>query len=282
MDLASAAGFFDSVRCVDTFAPHREFLAQLDLFDDSRRDGTTVARRVLSVKPDVQMPSRRVITIDGEQWIVGTFENDIFDGDVVRRKYIIHRADGACTVQSAAQLITTGGLTTYAARAWIKDMKELDVSSRFEGFYNVYLPQNVAVTTGDMLTLLGEFYRVRNTFPSTAGFIVAESDRLPADMAVNAIYRQGTYDPATDAFAALVDTAVTVLMMRWQDNFLLQTEAAEKYVAGDVHGVVSKAALPAPAKAGDLVIFGAKTWEVISVDDEGTSWGLHLRPRGAG
>jgi hypothetical protein len=280
MDLATAAGFFDALLCVDTFSPVHTFYAQLDVFDDSRRDGTTVARRVLSVEPGTRIPPKRVITIGAEKWLVGMSESDYFMGDAVRQKYILHRADGAAVIQRAEQLVTSGGASTYAAAVWIKDMKEAEESSRFQGFYNVYLPSSETVIEGDLITLNNEYYRARNAFLSTAGFLVAESDRLPADLVASAVYTQSVYDPVTESFSGGVATTISLIVLRWQTNYEYGSASAEKYAPGDVHGVVAKAALPAPARAGNVVVFASRTWEVISVDDEGTSWGLHLRPKG--
>jgi hypothetical protein len=281
MDLADAAGFFDELLCFDAFLPARSFYGQMDLFDDSRRDGTTVARRVLSVRPNTIIPAKRVIRVDNEYWIIGSSESDYFQGSAVRQKYVVHRADGPALIQSANQLGGSTGSNTYAAAAWIKDLKEFDTSSRFEGFYNVYLPKSERALVGDLLTLNNDFYRVRNSFVSTAGFLVAESDKLPADMVVSAVYTQSIYNPASDTYSSAVNTTVSLIIMRWQDNFRYDSEAAEKYVPGDVHGVLAKTALVAPPAVGNTLSFSGRTWEVISIDDELSSWGLHLRTRGS-
>ena len=71
MRLADAASYFDRVVCADAFTPFEEFKGQFDLFDDSKRDGVTVDRRVLSCSSAVTVPTRRVVLAMGEYWIVG-------------------------------------------------------------------------------------------------------------------------------------------------------------------------------------------------------------------
>jgi hypothetical protein len=62
MRLSTAARFFDRTLFKDAFVPTTTFRGQFDLYDDSKRDGVTVARRVLSVcarRGDPGAPRRR-------------------------------------------------------------------------------------------------------------------------------------------------------------------------------------------------------------------------------
>jgi hypothetical protein len=280
MRLSTAAGFFDRTLCADAFDATKTFYAQLDIFDDSKRDGATVVRRVLSVKPSVTLPARRVLTIDGVQWMVGQNQDDHFNGEAVRRKYVVQRADGAATIQTVSQaLAASGGTATYGAKLWIKDLKEVEISSKLAPFFNVYLPSPEAPNVGELITLVGRLNMVRGLYRSAAGFLVAEASELDAAAIASATYStQSSYSPATDSYTPS-NTAVNVLQIRFQDDYSYTSEAEPKFVEGDIKAYVRKTQVTT-AKAGDTVTIGGVLWRVHSVSDETLCWGLHLRRAG--
>jgi hypothetical protein len=276
--LANAAAYFDKTPCQDAFNPSAAvFMGQLDLFDDSRRDGATVARRILSVKSGTLLPARRVLSIHGEPWIVGAHQPDSFSGAVIRDKYVIHRGE-ACTIKTVAQALSTGGTDTYGARVWIKDFKEQEQSSKLESFYSVFLPVGETVAAGQILQMAGRPHLVRNVVMSAAGFLAAESDELASDAIVAGTYRALALNPVTDTVTP-TDTAATFLRMRWQDDYAYLTEASDKYTAGDLAAYVAKATI-ATARAGDRALLDSVLWQILSVADAGAAWHLHLRRAG--
>lgn len=277
MRLADVAKYFDKTLCADAFTPATQFYGQLDVFDDSKRDGATVVRRVLSVASDVSIPARRVLTIDSQPWIVGQNEDDFWAGEVLRRKYVLQRADGAASIRTVAESIAgAGGTATYAAKLWVKDQKEVEQSSSMTGFFNVYLPTYESVDKGSIIVLSSRLHLVRNTFVSAGGFLVCESDELEADAVAAATYKgHSAYDPATDTYTE-GSVAVTVLRARWQADFDYTSEASPKFVRGDELVYVRASEVAAPA-AQDKVTVDGVTYVVLAVRAEGTSWALHLR-----
>jgi hypothetical protein len=277
MRLSVAARYFDKTLCADAFALGTTFFGQLDVFDDSKRDGATVVRRVLSVAPTVVLPARRVLTIGAEQWLVGQNEDDSFAGAVLRRKYILQRADGVASIRTFGQAIAgAGGTDTYGAKLWVKDMKEIEVSSKLSGFFNIYLPSPETVAAGSVISLGGRLHVVRNTFKSSGGFLVTEGDELDAAAVLAGTYHGVTgYAPATDVVTAGA-TAVTLLRIRYQDDYEYANEAEPKFVVGDIKAYVRKSQI-ATARAKDKVDLSALSWLVESVSDENDCWGLHLR-----
>lgn len=277
MRLADAARYFDKTPCADAFAPGTVFFGQLDVFDDSKRDGATVVRRVLSVAPSVALPARRVLTIDGAQWLVGQNQDDYFAGAPIRRKYVLQRADGLASIRTVGQAILgAGGTDSYGAKLWVKDMKEIEVSSKLSGFFNIYLPSPEVLSAGAVIALGGRLHMVRNTLKSSGGFLVAEGDELDAAAVAAGTYHGVTgYNPTTDVVTA-GNTAVTFLRTRYQDDYEYANEAEPKFVVGDVKAYVRKAQV-ATAKAKDKVDLLGFSWRVLSVSDEGDCWGLHLQ-----
>lgn len=278
MRLKDAARYFDKTVCADVYAPTVTFKAQLDLFDDAKRDGATVLRRILSTSPDVVLPARLTITTSGGVWMIGTGHIDSFNSEDIRTKYIIHHADGPATIKTVAQALSTGGTPSYASRLWIKDLKEVDVSSSLFSMLNVYFAPNEAVAAGNLILLAGHLHFVRNVYTGAAGLLIAESDELPANAVSSVTYtpRGGAYNPTTDVTAASAPITANLLRTRYQDDFAYQNEAAPKYVTGDIRGSVLKSVIVAP-KVDDYVTLTDGDWRVVSIEDETLTWGLHLR-----
>lgn len=278
MRLQSAARYFDKVACADAYTPAVTFKGQLDVFDDSKRDGATVLRRILSVAPDVTLPARRTITAEGDTWLIGAGHKDSFNGEAIRTKHIIHRADGAATIKTAAQALATGGTASYASRLWIKDLKEVEVSSSLFSMLNVYLAPGETVAIGNLILLSGRLHLVRNVYTGAAGLLIAESDELAANAVASVTYtpRGGAYVPASDTVVPGSPVVLNLLRTRFQDDYVYQNEAAPRYVEGDIRGSILKSALAVP-KVDDYVTLADGDWRVLSIDDDGLTWGLHLR-----
>lgn len=281
MRLSTAAKFFDKTKFSDAFAPATTFLGQFDVYDDSKRDGATVARRVLAVAPSVSIPARRVVTAEGETWIVGVLQQDHFRGAPLRAKYVVQRASGAATLRTVAQALSTGGLATYAAKMWIKDVKEVEVSSSLNGFFNLYLPSPEVVAVGQLIQVAGRQHLVRNSYLSVAGFLVAESSELALDAVTVGTYKAMTHNVADDVRTPASTTALNLLKLRWQDLFQYKEQAQPTFEEGDLRALVRKVDV-ATAKVNDLLNFGGEDWEIKSVSNEdgGACWGLHLRHAG--
>jgi hypothetical protein len=280
MRLAAAAKYFDKTVCADAYTPFTAFYGQLNLFDDSMRDGTTVVRRVLSVDDAVTIPARKTITIHGDTFIIGGDHEDSYGGSVIRRKYVVHRADGVANVRTINQALNvTSATNLFAARLWVKDLKELEISSRLGSFMNIYVASNETVAVGSVVYLSSRWHIVRNTFIGAAGFLVLEADELPADALTTCSYTRtggGVYDPAADIKTGATST-VAVLTHRWQDDYVYLKMSADRFADGDIVAHISKTAITA-AEAGDSFVLSSVTYRVVSVRDDGLgAWNLHCR-----
>jgi hypothetical protein len=280
MRLVDAAAYFDRTVCTDAYTLGSPFNGQLNVFDDSARDGTTVLRRVLSVADGTPIPARRAIQAHGQFYIIGADHIDSFNGAVIRRKYVCHRADGLAVAASADQALRAlAGTSMYAGRVWVKDMKELETSSRLSAFMSIFVASTETVGVGDFVSLSGRWHLVRNVFLGAAGFLTLESDQLAADCLGTAAYsaRAGNvYDAVNDVIDGATAT-VPVMVHRWQDDFFYRLMTSAKFEVGDVVARVSKTNVPT-ALAGDTFVFAGDHYNVVSVRDDGRgAWTLHAR-----
>lgn len=276
MNLHNAAKRFDKTVCADAYNLESTFLGQLDLFDDSKRDGATVDRRILSVAADVVIPSRRTITVEGSTWLVGQKNTDSFRGSPIRHKYILHECEQIGLLRTPKQFLTVGGLSLYASTLWVKDNKEADTSSGLYSFVNAYFAKGEAVEVGQLLTLGTETYRIRNVYSSAAGLQIAEANTLSKPSIITITYTAKTdiYNAATDTYTSVVTTFNTIFE-RFQDSYMFESEAAPKYQEGDKLLTVEKSNVT--AGASDKVLINGQNWIVVSVQDAGDCWELQVR-----
>lgn len=281
MRLRDAARYFDRTVCADAYTPAITFKAQLDLFDDSKRDGAVVRRRVLSVDADVDLPVRGVFTAHGDTFLIGAKHADSFNGSVIRKKYICHEADGLASVLTLDQAIRgLAGTSLYAARAWVKDEKDIETTSAPTSLYDLYVSPDEVVASGSIVTLGGRAHIVRNTYPSASGFLVCEGDEMPAAYRTAVVYTDASgqaYDAASDAIGGLAPVTCNAVWHRYQSGYEYLRAAAETFMPGDITVNVSKTNITA-AGAGDTFTLLGDAYRVISVRDNGANvWLLHAR-----
>jgi hypothetical protein len=279
MRLMQAAKFFDKTVCKDAYGLGT-FLGQLDLYDDSKRDGLTVERRILSTAPDVVLPARRTIQIEGESWIIGFKNVDTFQGAAIRHKYVIHRAATLGTIQTPKQKLTTGGVSLYSSAVWLKDAKEVATSSRLYSFMNTFFALSETVVPGDILTLGADSYRIRNVYESAAGVKIGEANIMPSNTKTTASYKAlsaQVYNAATDSYGVIIPTTIDILWERFQDSYVYESQAAPTYEVGDMLIVVQKSIIASPRAADEVTIQG-ELWKVVSFqDDNRNCWEMQVR-----
>lgn len=298
MRLADAAKHFHTYQALDYYNQTVGFTCQFDLFDDARRDGLTVERRIMEVAPDVVIPARRtILTADGKVWLVGDDQPDYFGTEVLRNKFVVHLTGTVATVRTFAQALAgSGGFTAMASRSWIKAVKEAELSSDVANEYNIYFARGEPIVEATLVLLESRWHIIRSVFPSLAGYAVTLADELMEPVVTTCAYSSRVYAPKTDT-RTTTTTTVAALRLRWQDYFKYATKDADKYLAGDivvlvlktiatvaiiadpdatppVVGVASATIVPV---ASDLITLSGENYRVDEVMDEGSCWGLHLR-----
>jgi hypothetical protein len=279
MRLQNAARYFDQVVCADAYLPSAMFRAQLDLFDDSKRDGATVERRVLSVDPRETLPLRGAFMTAGDTFVMGAQHQDSYGNNPIRLKFVCHKADGLASLQTLEQAILgTAGIGAYAARLWVKDNKNVVATSVVDSFYNIFLSATESVAVASIVTLDGRVHIVRNTLIAASGFLLCEADELTSNAVSPVVYtdRSGqAYDSSADAVGSLSTVSCNTLWHRFQSGYEYLRASADKFEPGDITANFSKSNIPSPG-AGDTFTLLGDTWRVHSVRDNGANvWMLH-------
>ena len=265
---------FDRQVFADAYNPASTVRGQFDLYDDSRRDGMTVERRIISIAPSVSLPTRRTLLHDGKYWMIGDGQADYYKNAMIRNKFVAHQATELVVPRTFAQTIAgSGGTPAWAARVWVKGSKEIDISSDITDVFDIYFARGESILEHSIIQMDGRYHLVRSTYPSSAGLLVALADELPEPVVVTATVTTKVYLPIQDGFS-IDPVSVTALRIRWQSHFRYPTMNAEKFKPGDVILIVLKTAVT--PDAGSTVVIGNDSYHVRSITDENDCWSLHL------
>lgn len=159
MTLAAASAYFDRTEVFDGYTGASLFFAQIDPYDDSKRDAMVAYRRVLSVAPGVSIPDHRCIRVFGAVYIVAGEPSIDGLSEAHRVKYVLQSADGHFKVGSISQfLASTPAATVYGFASWVKDAKQEGESSDVANVFEVILPLGTAVKPQQMLWQDGVAY----------------------------------------------------------------------------------------------------------------------------
>jgi hypothetical protein len=158
-------------------------------------------------------------------------------------------------------------------------MKEIVVSSGSFSFYTLFFSAAETVQVGNIVTVSSRLHRVKNVYKAATGMLAAEANELAAGalVASASYYARATgLNPVTDVVTEASPVTLSVIRMRFQDDYLYPNEAAPKFVEGDIKVLLTKVAVTT-AKVDDQIALADGRWRTIAVEDEGLCWGLHMR-----
>lgn len=275
MRLHTVAAKHDTVKAKDAngTATIKCQLAPLELF---KIDGVAVKKRQLSTAPDVVMPARGVLNIDGDNYLVGTGTPDYWRGTKIRMNYVIQGTDGIASLQSvAAALRGDAPVSAHAALLFSRYLPESADSSKYPPQYQVFLAGTEASPADSLIYMAGDWYLVKESYLSNSGLRIAMANVVNGTVFETISYEAKTYVPVSDTMVT-VTTPVKVMRVKWQEHFHYMTRADETYQRGDIQVLVLKSAMPT-AKASDELPMSDGPWRVLSVQDEGEILSMHLR-----
>lgn len=275
MKLKRVARKFDNVQAQDAYGT-TTFMVQYEPMSFSKIDGTSVTKRMVSAAPEIVMPARGAITIDGEQYVVGHGAPDYWMGEVIRVSYVIQGATGLANLHSIASAIAqTSPVTAYAALVFSKYMPEANDNSRYPPQYQVFLAGSESAPADSLIQLDGKWFLVKQSYISTSGLRIALANELDEPAFETVTYGDRTYDPVTDTYSTS-NSSVRVLRVKWSEHFHYLTKADETYQRGDIQVMALKTSMPSVIPS-DLLTLSDGVWRVLSVQDEGTTVSLHMR-----
>jgi len=273
MKLHAAAAKFDDLVATDAYTPATTFMCQLAPLDLFTVDGTAVKRRQLMCAPSVTIPTRKAISIGGQAYLIGDESSDYWKGTKIRKNYVIQGADYLASLTTiAGALANATPVSAYASLDFQKYSTDQRESSEYLPQYQIFI--SGYETMPEIMQLGGTWYLVKEGYLSVSGLFSLMGNQINGTVFETISYKSNTYVPATDAWTTTT-TSVKVMRVRWTEHFKYLTKASESYERGDMQVFVLKTALT--PKVSDVLPLSDGSWRVLSVQDEGTTWSLHVR-----
>jgi hypothetical protein len=260
MTLADAAAYFDRTPVLNPDNDSFLFNGQLEPYDDSRRDAGAAYRRILSVAPGTAVPE--TVKTLGQVWLVGKSESDALE-DVLRDKYVLQPVTTKVSVSRLNDFLAgTATSSVWLSIEWLKDAKELEVSSNTVPIYNVIAPPSADLREHDVLWYAGRALLAQKPRHHPSGYVEVEAVELDQVSPAAATLTARTFDPVASAYTTSGTASAQCLRIRWQSLYLYESQASARYREGD-----ATLALPTGTaiKADDRITLAGADWKVIAV-----------------
>lgn len=272
-ELSDVSCHFDDIDILDGYTGAWLFLAQLSSFNEAAKDGSTNKKRTMSVKPGIAIPTRRLISYFGEQWIVGDGNTDGLQNVRLRQTYWITKVIDFVERLSPSQVVSaTGGEILASSKAYLKDTINFVTDSEYDPQWDFTLSIYETVLKGEYLSAGSKLYRVRSVHTTEGGFLVANCDELDGQARVPVqLMIAGDFDPVTEVRTNTIMHTHGVLFDP-SKLFRFVSEADPRNHAGDMTLIL---AMSAPV--GSQVTVGGFVWKVLTSTPELDGFNHHIR-----
>ena len=298
MKLANAAKYFDRVSMADAYTgTAMPYKVQFSTFEETDPDGSVARRRTMSMAPGLTLPTRRVVSLLGEIWLLGEPSADAVFDKVIRQTVPMRRVTNLAQALTPGQMVAAStGLAIYGRLEQMKNTVDTATSSDYLPFFTLVLAgaefKNLnsgwAQVPGFFRIEDGTLFRCRTSYPAEDGMTVVEADLIDRYGLTQAQVTTGAYDPVTDTFAGTTSTFQTLVMPTHQ---LYRRKAeAEKFKPEDLTVLVRFADYPAPKVGTPLQIripeFNSAApapnapfspVQIVGITLEADCWNLHVR-----
>jgi hypothetical protein len=259
MTLAQASSYFDKTPVTDPYTGSVLFYAQIEPFDDAKRDAYTAYRRTMSVAPGTVIPAHKTLRLLGGDWMVGTPQSDGL-ATAHRQKYVVSEVLDTLKVSSLGEFLAgTAPRQTMASPYWAKDEAQIGTSSDRPQLFDIVLPSEVGPssvlwsTTSAFLSLSAQ--------RGPTGLFSSNCLKLTAPKETCTLVKR-VFSPATGGFTETPQAPFQALRVRWQSLFEYLSQSTERYQEGDVSLVVPDTADVATA---DLLQLGIQRYSNLGV-----------------
>ena len=277
MRMRDVARYFDKEKIYDGYTGRLIFRGQLGEFNDASSVGSTLRRRVLSLAPNLEVPTRRCLKIGSQYWLAGIGLTDTFQGEDTRKTYNLRKATSYFEILTAAQACsaTLSSSLAYGYEEYEKDTTNAATDSEYSTFWNVFFAPGEPVRQGSFLRVGSRLLHVRQAYVSAEDLKLAQTDELDSDAVQAAVFTgTGAYDPITDTLSGAA-TAAQVLQIEAAKFYRWRQWAEADLRPGD-RSVFVPLATVTPKVSSQFTMSG-KTWRVVSLQPEFDTWAIHAR-----
>lgn len=280
MKLKNAARYFDDDLVYDGYTGIYLWKGQFSSYEGASPDGSFVRRRTISVTPGTQPASRRVVTVQGELWIMGSLMTDTFKGKPIRQSCSAKAVNGSFTLLSPANAALRSygaGTPIYGFSRYLKDTVNSNTDSDYDPFYDVSFSETESIPDGYFLRSAKQYFHVRSSQLLTDGFTNAACDELSLGSATVrncevSVVLKGETDPITEVPDA--GAATTGLLLDMYKLYAYQTQADDINKAGDMSLVLSNTV---QIRAGQALTIDTQPWRIVGYTAYLDGWNAHVR-----
>lgn len=272
MKFRDAIQRFNQTPFHDAYSGEELGYAQLDVFNDSMREGPTAQRRVLEVSVDQQPPTRRAVTFHDTTWLTGLEQLDAFRGEVVRKKWVLQKAELKPTYYSLRELLEEGnGVDFYAAKIWEKTNAQVEISSAKFNQLVIYSGITEDIQRDYIVKEGNTYYTVMSVYEGATGHLASVVEQLDPDPLETVEMGQKVWDPITETYTGSGEE-VTILKLRWQSDFEYHSLNTPTFERGDLQVACLK---DQPIET--TLELNEGTWRVVNSQQRNNVYYLHLR-----
>lgn len=279
MRLKSAARYFDTCPVYDAYSGNLLFKVQTSTFLESAAEGSTAARRVISLDPSLTIPAHNCILALGQLWVVGASNPDEWKGSAIRKAYWTKLVTDNFTLLTPGQAALAGsGTPVFGSKQYLKDTPNTLTDSELDPMWDIAISSNSAASRGYFLKSANTLYRVRVAYNDLDGFLTCQSDEVDQKLVYASIASTARYDPVTDRYSPTIVTTTSILL-DYGKSYVKTTATGIQPVAGDMSMILAKAAV-AVSVGQEVTIQESRykgNWRVLAVTEEHDSLNLHIR-----
>lgn len=277
MKLGNVARWADRTALYDAYDPTKfSMMAQISAYIDNQQDGAISKRRVISFAPTQQLPARRVVTYEGEVWIVGDTMKDMWKGKPIRVSAATKKSTGLCYIRQPGQAaLDAGGVQAFGQVIYLKDTVNTTSTSAYSPQYEVHFSSTEQLSAGKVLVLPNNYLHVRSYYPILDGFVCAVSDELGPDARRPITYHaRGAFNPATDSYPT-TDIPTFAIALDYYKLYGKETALAYSQDPGDLTLLVAISVVT--PNVGETLTMGGLAWRVLAVAADQDAYRLHIR-----
>ena len=280
MKLKNAAKLFDTCPVYDAYNGSLLFKVQTSTFLESSVEGSTAARRVISLAPELTPPTHSCVMALDQLWLLGGENPDEWAGTAIRRAYWTKKVTDQFRLKTPAQVFNAGaGTLVFGQRKYLRESINTQTDSELDPVWDISLSKSLNPVRGTFLSSATTLYRVRVSYEDVDGFRTCQSDEIDEPIRAVTFTSTSQYDPVTDEYAPTAVVLPSVLL-DYSKAFSKSEAYEDKAKAGDLCVVISKS-LVVPAVGQTLGIESASryrgNWQILKVADELDARILHVR-----
>lgn len=279
MRLKSASRYFDTCPVYDAYTGALLFKIQTSTFLESTSEGSTAARRVISLDPSFNIPDHNCLLVLNQLWVVGASNPDEWNGTQIRKAYWTKLVtDNFALLTPGQAALSASGSAVFGSKEYLRESLNSVSDAELDPVWSICISRNSAASRGYFLKSANTLYRVRVSYSDLDGFLTCQSDEVDYKGLYVSFTNTAKYNAVTDSYNPTIVTT-TGILLDYGKSFVKPTATGTQAVPGDMSLIVAKAAVVATV-GQEVTVQESRykgSWRILSVTEEHDALNLHIR-----